>query len=266
MGQAKLRQKAYADILAGHPSCIYCAGASVATTIEHMPPIQMFEGRQRPKGLEYPACTSCNNGTGRSDLVASMLARALTSKDTEVHRRDLQKVLSAVANNVPGVLQEMRIARGGEKLARKRHGIPPDMHPLRVDGPLLTQHILIFAAKLGFALHYETTGTCIPLAGGVQVMWFSNLQAMNGAIPQELFNLLPAPSTLQQGIKSVGDQFQYALAQGEQDHLLYFASFNRSFAVAGITATDRSIWLESYADRFPIYAPGSFRSADVCKQ
>jgi hypothetical protein len=258
MGEANLKQKSHAGILALRPGCIYCAGANVATTIEHMPPIQVFEGRQRPRGLEFPACQQCNNGTGRSDLVASMLARVMPHSDSVVHRKDMTKILAAVSSNVSGLLHEMNIGRGAEKLARKRLGIPENMHPLRADGPILNSHILTFAAKLGFALHYELAGIPIPPAGGAQVMWFSNVQAMNDQIPQELISLLPAPLSLQQGRKSAGEQFQYSFARGEREHMLYFASFSKSFAVAGVTAVDRSIWLEANADKFPIFKPGDF--------
>lgn len=103
----------------------------MATTIEHMPPIQMFEGRQRPAGLEFPACHACNNQTGHSDLVASLLARSFPDSNTAIQRTDMLKILSAVANNVPGLLEEMHISRAAEKLTRKHHGIPNDMHPLR---------------------------------------------------------------------------------------------------------------------------------------
>jgi hypothetical protein len=187
-----------------------------------------------------------------------MLARVMPHADSSVHRKDLTKILSAVSNNVPGLLREMNVSRGAEKLARKQLGIPEDMHPLRADGAILSAHILTFAAKLGFALHYEVNGTPIPVGGGAQVMWFSNVQAMRGQIPQELFSLLPSPATLQQGRKTAGEQFQYSFARGEREHMLYFASFSQSFAVAGVAATDRSIWLEANADRFPIFRPGSF--------
>jgi hypothetical protein len=153
------------------------------------------------------------------------------------------------------------VARGAEKLARKQHGLSNDVHPLRADGPILTRHVLTFAAKLGFALHFEMRSAPIPPAGGAQVMWFSNLQAMKGQIPNMLFDLLPSPLTLQQGSKSVGDQFRYSFASGEREHMLYFAQFNKSFAVAGITANDRSIYLEANQDRFPIFAPGDFGPA-----
>jgi hypothetical protein len=101
---------------------------NVATTIEHMPPIQIFEGRQRPKGLEFPACYPCNNQSGLSDLVASMLARTFPHADTTIQRQDFVKILAAISNNLPALLEEMRVPCASEKLARRRHGIPPDMH------------------------------------------------------------------------------------------------------------------------------------------
>jgi hypothetical protein len=70
---------------------------------------------------------------------------------------------------------------------------------------------------------------------------------------------MPKPQTLQQGNKSVRDQFEYSFASVENDHLAYFASFNKSFAVAGITALDRRIFLEKHADQFAVITPGHFR-------
>ena len=161
----------------------------------------------------------------------------------------------------------MNPGRAAEKLARKRHNLSADVHPLRADGPLLTRHILTFAAKLGFALHYDAKGSPVPIVGGVQVMWFSNLQAMQGQIPKMLFDLLPSPSTLQQGAKSVADQFKYSYATGERDHMLYFASFNDAFAVGGITALDRSLFLEARQDVSQSSCretSGELRHARVC--
>jgi hypothetical protein len=224
-----------------------------------MPPIELFEARQRPKGLEFPACEACNNGTSHSDLVAAMLARSWPDASSDVQKKDVMKIFQAIANNFHGLLQEMEVGRGAAKLAQKRHKLPADHHPLRADGPILTKHILAFAAKLGFALHYEVTGSAIPVAGGVQVIWFSNVQAMNGQIPAVLFERLPSPMTLQRGAKSVANQFSYSYARAEQDHMLFFASFNKSFAVAGITAVDRTIYLNAQVDRFPIFGPGDLK-------
>ena len=84
MGEAKQKLRAHAAMLV-NAGCIYCVGENAATTIEHMPPISIFEGRQRPKGLEFPSCQACNNNTGHADLVAAMLARL--SKSDSVRAR-----------------------------------------------------------------------------------------------------------------------------------------------------------------------------------
>jgi hypothetical protein len=44
--------------------------------------------------------------------------------------------------------------------------------------------------------------------------------------------------------------------------MLYFATFNDSFAVGGVTALDRSLFLEEQQDRFPIFVPGGFGRGD----
>ncbi|MCA6104752.1 hypothetical protein [Bradyrhizobium australafricanum] len=262
MGEAKLRMRTFAEMLANSKGCIYCAGQNTATTIEHMPPRAAFVGKQRPKGLEFPACEACNTNTKSSDLVASMLARLWPDSTTDIQQRDIRKLLSAVANNIPELLREMELRRGAEKLARKRHNLPADTHPLHV-GPLLNAHLETFAAKMGFALHYEVYGTPIPMDGGVQPMWFSNVQALNDQIPNELFEMLPSPSTLRQGRKNVEGQFLYSYALAERGHMLYFATFNKSFAIAGVTANDRSVNLEKHKDRFPIVLPGQFRTMNA---
>ena len=170
-------------------------------------------------------------------------------------------MLSGVANNIPGLRQEMRLGRAAEKLARKRQNILDDAHPLRTDGPLVTKHILTFAAKFGFALHHEIYGGPIPEEGGVLVWWFSNVQAYHDQIPSLLFETVPAPVTLEQGTKTVADQFLYSYGcTDDGQHMLYFASFNQSFAVTGITAQDRTIFLNDHQnEHFTLFVPGSFR-------
>jgi hypothetical protein len=132
---------------------------------------------------------------------------------------------------------------------------------VRANGPIVTQHLQIFGAKMGFALHFNATGHPVPPEGGVQVMWFSNMQAIKGEIPKELMELLPSPSTLEQGKKNVGDQFQYSwAATDEKKHWLFYATFRDSFAIAAVSALDRSIFLTERADRFPVVVPGGLRA------
>jgi hypothetical protein len=128
------------------------------------------------------------------------------------------------------------------------------------DAPRLEQYKKEKEGRLTL-LSSIVVGYVLRLPGGAQVMWFSNFRAIKGDIPDELLALLPSPVTLQQGRKSVGDQFKCSYARGERDHMLYFATFNNLFAVAGVTAADRTLWLKEHSDKFAVFVPGSFRSA-----
>jgi hypothetical protein len=262
MGEARAKRRSHAAILKNFPWCIYCGGANPADTIEHMPPIQMFYERQRPKGLEFPACKECNHGTRHSDLVASLMGRVYPDSESDSAKQELRKILKAVNNNVPGLLQEMEIGSGGQKIARSQiPNMPPGAWALRANGPILEKHMRTFGAKLGLALHYEAHHKPVPLDGGVQPMYFTNVNAARGELPMGIIELLPTPKTLRQGRKDVSAQFNYSWRVTEEGrHSLFYAVFNQAFAVAAVTALDRTEFLTRNQERFPIVLPGDFRS------
>jgi hypothetical protein len=257
MGEAKSKRRVHAAILKEHPWCIYCGGVHPANTIEHMPPIAMFDGRQRPKGLEFPTCRECNNGTRLSDKVASLLGRVYPDARPD----ELKRLLRGVANNVPGLLEEMQVDQVGQELAHRNiSSMPSGAGVLRADGPILTHHIGVFGAKLGLALHYEAHRSPVPPAGGVQPMLFTNVSHLRGEIPIDLIKLLPAPRTLKQGKREVSEQFQYSWGLTEEGrHSFFFATFRYSFAIGAVTASDRSEFLERNADKYPVTIPGDFK-------
>jgi hypothetical protein len=181
-----------------------------------MPPVMMFLRKQRPKGLEFPSCRECNNGTSKSDLVASFVGRLSVDPSTEDAAAEVKRLFRSVRNNVPGLLQEMHIGRAGQKLAGKTLPLQEGGGVVRTNGPLVTKHMLVFGAKLGFALHYEALQMVVPETGGVQPRWFSNAQAARGEIPKELFSLLPATRhTLKQGRREVSNHHLGDHTRGE---------------------------------------------------
>jgi hypothetical protein len=58
-----------------HPWCCYCGGTAAATTIDHVPAKITFAGKARPKDLEVPSCSSCNDKTRMIDQVGALFAR-----------------------------------------------------------------------------------------------------------------------------------------------------------------------------------------------
>lgn len=121
-------------MLADEPACIYCGGE--ATSIEHMPPIILFDNRDRPRGLEFSACEQCNGGTRLTDQVIAMLCRSLSDRDGARTAPDSAKIMRAVANNDPKTLLELQPTE--EQIARTRGlinggpiNIGPRMHGMR---------------------------------------------------------------------------------------------------------------------------------------
>src|SRR6266567_8895250 len=97
----KLRDR----VLAAYPNCIFCGGRISASTIDHVPPRAIFEGRNRPGGLEVPACEPCNSGARQDEQIAAMLSRAYPDATTEAGRQEFVRAMAGVCNNVPGLIE-----------------------------------------------------------------------------------------------------------------------------------------------------------------
>jgi hypothetical protein len=262
LSESRARKRAHQALLAANPSCVYCG--SRADTIDHMPASIMFWGKQRPKGLEFPCCKACNSGTRLSEMAAALLSRASPDATVESHQSELKRLLTSVSTNIPGLLQEMEIGKAGQKLARREMGIPDGAGVLRTSGPILTKHMRVFGAKFGFAMHFAANRERVPESGGILPIWFSNAQAVKGQIPASLLEMLPGPPrTLRQGTKEVSDQFkfQWALTQ-EGDHALFYGVFRQSFAIASVSAIDRTLFLDKQAAKYAVFAPGNLRASE----
>lgn len=241
MSESRAKRRAHDAVFAECPNCIYCAGEVPATSIDHVPPRVIFRGRQRPKGLEFASCQSCNEGTSKADLVAGLLSRLAPDAETDQERDELKKLLRETENNVPGLLQEMHISDAEAALTQADLPQPVSGSFLRANGPLVSAHMQTFATKLGFALYYEATRKVVPGAGAVTARWFSNVERLNGTFPETVFDILLPPQTLRQGKINVADQFLYQWRMTDDDSMaMFLASFRQSFAVLAFAVADRS--------------------------
>jgi hypothetical protein len=258
MSESKLKRRRHADILRRSRFCVYCGGGTAATTIDHMPPIGMFHGRRRPKGLEFPSCNACNQGTKTAELVAALVSRFFPDAINQEQASELRRLGAAVRVKIPGLMEEMWIGRGGQKFREKETGITGG-HFVRANGPLVSKYMQTFAIKLGFALHYHFTGMIVPAQGGVAARWFTNVDRATDRFPQSIFRLLPPAETLKQGKVEVASQFQYSATYSEDGSIgLYLGTFRRSFAVVAFGATDQRLLTEAGPDAegFRVYRPG----------
>ncbi|MCA0373907.1 MAG: hypothetical protein LCH83_13775 [Proteobacteria bacterium] len=241
MGEASKKHKRHKDILLNAKGCIYCAGKNEATQIDHMPPRAMFRLSQRPKGLEFPSCSKCNQGTSKLDLAAALMARTFPGIASKSEDTEWSRLMAEINRAIPGLLQEMWVPPSQMREMLWREGIfDENLAGFKADGPILSAHMQAFAAKVGFALHYEATGNYVPKEGRVQVRWFTSTEFMNESLPLELITNLGKTEILKQGKITSEFDFEYgwALYEFRNDIRLYYAKVRSSFVIAAFVVED----------------------------
>lgn len=256
MGQGQRRRTRFFE---QHPICCFCGGDTAATEIDHIPSIQMFIGRQRPKGLEMPACSECNRATRVDEQVAAMLARSWPPAATVAETKEIEQIMRGVANNNLPLMQELM--PGAEQYKQlRRAGLDPAQHSFfDVSGPLVNQSIRRFGYKVTCALYYEVARMIAPAPAGIMVSWYTNFSRLTNDMPDMLFKYLGPAETLRQGRRNVGDQFQYswAVAEGKRVAQL-FASFRHSFCVNGFIHHDAGFFKRRGGD-VHVFRPHTWR-------
>jgi hypothetical protein len=240
VGEAKRKHKLKQQLLAENPYCIYCGGVNYAATIDHFPPISLFELRQRPKGLEFSACERCNSGGKKDELVASMLSRLLPDPSSDALKEENRNLIRSVHTNCPGILEEMNLSPRQENIVQPYVEAYPSIGgAFNCSGPLLARSIHRFGAKIGFALHFHLTKRIVSENGGVCVWWFTNEKLFTGDLPWDLINMLGNPNTLRQGKREVSNQFLFARNATTEGTLSgHYATFRLSFAICAFVAED----------------------------
>lgn len=235
-GRIKRRNRFFEE----HPYCCFCGGGVRATTIDHVPSKQFFTGKHRPAGLEFPACGPCNRETAGDEQVAALISRLYPDSTTEHEKQDIARIMNAVQRHRPEVLQEMWPSPDQVRSARAvSNKFPGATGVLSVNGPHVNKSIETFGVKLFCALHYHHTGRALPLAGGIAIRWYSNVDAVEGKIPDSMFKLMGDPVTLKQGTFEVGEQFFYQTAVSDTGLIsAHFAAFRQSFAILGFAHED----------------------------
>jgi len=213
----------------------------------------LFDGKHRPKGLEFAACKTCNEATRKDELVVSLLSRSYPDAANETQRKDVKKLLRHADRRNPGLLSEMWVSE--QKAHHDRYsayGVPDGAGYLRTNGPIVTKAIARFAAKLGMALHCEVTAKPLPVGGGVAVGWYSNLNAIMGdRMPNEMLAVLGRGLTLEQGSFRVPDQFRYASVATDDSIMSgHIAVFRESFAIQMIANAKGNEGAPSAPDTF----------------
>jgi hypothetical protein len=247
------------------PHCVYCGGPN--ETVDHIPPIAMFDGRDRPPGLEFPCCRACNGGSKDTDAVIALLSRIYPDAATDPAMADLRKYGASVSRNMPDILLEMRASRNQERRALSDARVAAvAAGVMNVGGPLVSAHLVKFGAKFGLAMHSIATGNHVPPEGGVTSAIFSNMDVVKGSFPAQIVACFGTPQTLEQGIKRVGEQFQYNVVKIEGSNAsAAFAMLRASFFFFTFSAED--VTKLSIAERAGarLFRPGAMKQPIVAE-
>ncbi|RWF47115.1 MAG: hypothetical protein EOS46_14695 [Mesorhizobium sp.] len=236
MGEAKRRETFSQRVRKNQPFCIFCGGKTPSETVEHYPPRSIFDGKHRPKGMEFGACKECNEASREADLVVATLSRMMPDSKTEAGRVEVKRLIRSVLS-IPGFANEVRPERDKLGTLIRHRDIAaqlPSWNFLRIDGPIVARSMTIFGSKLGLALHTTTTGRILSASGAVAVQWYSNLQAYQDALPKEFLAMCGPGMTLRQGDFEVGDQFRVASVVPDDSGGSmsgHFAVFRESFGL-----------------------------------
>lgn len=223
MGEQRDRRRRHDDLLR-NARCTYCV--EPATTIEHMPPIWLFQDRSRLKGLEFAACYSCNHETRGADFTVGFLARLKPFGGTsDPLFAEAAKRRNTLDQLVPGLREELFDSSDRDEiLVKGPTGNYELITRIQASGPLLATELIRFGAKLGMALYREHIGKALPNGGAVFVQPY-----LNAGLPPEaaepILRILPGWNTLKQGRKDHTDQFGYRYNSDNQSIMMALASF-----------------------------------------
>jgi hypothetical protein len=236
VGEAKQKAIKHRRIRDGEFPCVYCGGVDVGREPDHMPPRILFKGKQRPNDLVFPSCSACNRGSAALDTIVSWLGRSYPDGTSPSERREVKDLGSSMITNYPEVASAFfrEPAHRLQLTPEQKMGLG-DYTPVNVGDPYVHRCIEYFGAKFGMALHWKTTGRCLPSTGRIYPQWFTNAQAVMGGLPDGIFEVFPKPEPLRQGSLHTSGRFEHASAV-DGDYSTHLAVFGRSFLVLAFVA------------------------------
>lgn len=210
-----------------------------ATTWDHMPNKGMFP-KDRPGGLEFPCCEECNQGSKWFEDIAAFVG-SIRFENTERSLQHFEQKLEHIKSNHPEVVDELRPTR---RQLKSIQNMSLDESgeiagAMNLQGKIVSKAMLLYGAKLGLALHWHETRQALTACEQLGVIWYSNANAFDGTVPQDLFRLLPDQNTLREGRRVSEHPFVYASGQvpetGATAHWVIFGNAVVYFLFVGGT-------------------------------
>lgn len=237
MGEAKRKRRRHAEVLINSPDCIYCSGRRASTTVDHMPPRIWFRQSQRPKGFEFGSCRECNAGTSAADVVSALMALTFPGVTEEASRLEWDRLVAETTRVAPEVISEIILSDQDRKFAERKLGLEQDQTLFWAGGQSTFAHMTAFAAKAGFALHYEFEKKFVSRDEIVQVRWFTNHEWLSGIIPDPMKHVVGELQHFNQGKISSSFTFEYGKAVVENSHTAYVVRCRNAFLLAAFVSS-----------------------------
>ena len=235
MGEAKQKSLNREEVLKRDERCTYCMSLSV--TWDHMPPKAMFKCKNRPSGMEYGSCESCNNGTRTSDAIAAFIAHATI--DTAWKAERSEELLKTIIQQEPNFRTEFfRVEKRQDIYLPHPSGRIAPAKKVRVDGPIAIKHLTAFSAKLGMALFREHIGKPMSQNSGVYMSWFGTPTRDQTSTTKSILEKMPYKGELRQGKKQFDDQFVYCYFTAEDLILAATIKFHESLHINVVAVED----------------------------
>ena len=192
-------------------------------TVEHAPPRAYFQDKYRLKGLEFPACKRCNEGSAKLDQVASWFALTMSGIFSDLEDDGYWRKLSeGVANNSPDALSYLGVDNAKAAYWSVEGSLTEKYYRAKIDRRLFTEFLNPWAAKQGFALWYHHCSRPLGCGAKVWTRWQTNEQLLKGGLPREVVDLCPKLNFLRQGVLESSDQFMYRYATNLDEGLALF--------------------------------------------
>jgi hypothetical protein len=237
--------------LSANPFCVFCGGATAATTVEHCPPRALFQHKHWPEGFDFAACAACNHGTSDQDAIVAMLARM--DPDDSVGNTDGRAagIIKNVGNQFPHMFAKMLPSATVARRKNRELGVRPgpgqthqDVAPILIPEEM-SSAVEAFARKLAKAIYFREVGSIFSSHGTLLLSWFTNAELVKHG-KYVLFDLLkdvPGRAVpLRRGGKYLDEQFQYKLSITAENHVFIVqARFGVAFGLVLFGSTQPQV-------------------------
>jgi hypothetical protein len=214
VGEAQRRRKRLSDLKEEWRNCCFCGGQGINEEWDHQPGKLLFPDKQRPKGLEFPACKRCNVLSKGDEAVVAFLARLGGST------RASWSIDNAARKAVRGARNQN--SRLIDQLVRSSHDVTVQIGGLfrrakqvEFERQDWERSVSLVGAKISLGLYFLHTKRIVPCEGIVTVLTGSNRRENAGEFYRAVLSL-PHAGGLNMGKSNADSSFFYRF-QTEDD-------------------------------------------------